>query len=73
MTYEKFIESLDEGDSFTTSLIEILVKVCDPPLLLGLHIYPIPTPNRSLLTDMPDKILHLDGSFVTVHLRAYTP
>ncbi|KAH8118672.1 hypothetical protein DFH11DRAFT_1568646 [Phellopilus nigrolimitatus] len=26
LTYESFVESLDEGDTFTTSLIEILVK-----------------------------------------------
>lgn len=28
ITYEAFVEDLDRGDSFTTSLIEILVKVC---------------------------------------------
>ena len=27
ITYGDFIEQLDEGDSFTTSLIDILVKV----------------------------------------------
>lgn len=27
MTYNAFVEGLDEGDSFTTTLIEILVKV----------------------------------------------
>ena len=28
ITYEAFVEDLDRGDSFTTSLIEVLVKVC---------------------------------------------
>lgn len=27
MSYEKFVESLQEGDSFTTALMEVLVKV----------------------------------------------
>lgn len=27
ITYENFVELLDEGDSFTTSLVDILVKV----------------------------------------------
>lgn len=30
MTYENFVTDLDTGDSFTTSLIDILVKVCLP-------------------------------------------
>lgn len=31
ITYESFVEDLDEGDSFTTSLVDVLVKVrlCD--------------------------------------------
>ena len=28
ITYEAFVAELDEGDSFTTSLIDVLVKVC---------------------------------------------
>lgn len=28
ITYEAFVEDLDRGDSFTTSLIDVLVKVC---------------------------------------------
>lgn len=41
ISYEDFVEDLDRGDSFTTSLIEILVKVRHPsnaprvPLLLN--------------------------------------
>lgn len=27
ITYESFVEDLDEGDSFTTSLVDVLVKV----------------------------------------------
>lgn len=27
ITYETFVEELDEGDSFTATLIEVLVKV----------------------------------------------
>ena len=27
ISYETFVEELDEGDSFTTSLIDVLVKV----------------------------------------------
>ena len=27
MSYEKFVESIQEGDSFTTALMEVLVKV----------------------------------------------
>ena len=27
ITYEAFVEELDEGDSFTTSLVDVLVKV----------------------------------------------
>ena len=27
ITYETFVEELDEGDSFTTSIIDVLVKV----------------------------------------------
>ena len=30
MTYENFVTDPDTGDSFTTSLIDILVKVCLP-------------------------------------------
>jgi len=28
ITYERFVQDLDHGDSFTTTLVEILVKVC---------------------------------------------
>lgn len=28
ITYEAFVEDLDEGDAFTASLFDILVKVC---------------------------------------------
>ena len=35
ISYENFVMDLDTGDSFTTSIIEILVKVCT--LLFGLQ------------------------------------
>ena len=28
ITYEAFVEELDEGDAFTTTLVDVLVKVC---------------------------------------------
>ena len=31
ISYEAFVEELDAGDSFTTSLVELLVKVYAPP------------------------------------------
>lgn len=28
ISYENFVQDLDHGDSFTTTLVDILVKVC---------------------------------------------
>jgi hypothetical protein len=33
ISYENFVDDLDIGDSFTTSLIDILVKVRSRPML----------------------------------------
>ena len=53
ITYEAFVEELDEGDSFTTSLVDVLVKVrsldfkVSSSRLRGRH-------NRNLLNVEPD-------------------
>lgn len=30
ISYETFVDELDEGDAFTATLIDVLVNVCDP-------------------------------------------
>ena len=37
MSYESFVESLDEDDLFTTQLFEILLKVCSLHSLYALY------------------------------------
>ena len=32
ISYERFVEQLDSGDSFTASIMDVLVKVCCMPL-----------------------------------------
>ena len=47
ITYEALIEDLDPGDSFCTTIIDILVKVSNPFLIYSCA----NTPYRNLLTD----------------------
>ncbi len=42
LSYETFVQHLEEGDPFTTSLIEILVKVRETRAACMRHSYPFP-------------------------------
>ena len=50
ITYETFVEELDVGDSFTTTLTDALVKVRGEPLTQDIGLLIPSVARRSLLT-----------------------
>jgi len=68
INYESFVNELDTGDSFTTSIIDILVKVCSLTWssCCALNSFDI----RSWLNDGPGLVSATEGSLLTAQQKA---